>query len=79
MRLHYRLEDLRLRVIPDFEGKTQLIYARIMPLPKDSGERRKLEAEYKLLSKELSIRSDELVGIRHQIENLEMEKKLGSR
>lgn len=79
MRLGNRLEDLKLRVIPEFESKTQIIYAQVMQMRKESEERIKLEVEYKLVSKDLSTRCDELINIRHQIENLELEKTLGSR
>jgi len=79
MRLRSRLEDLNLRVIPDFQNRTELLFARIMPMPKDSEERKRLEEEYTLLNKELTRRSDELIGVRHEIQNLEMEKNLSSR
>jgi hypothetical protein len=79
LRLHNRLDDLRLRVIPEFESKTELMFAQIMPMRRDSEERKILEAEYKILSRELSTRSDELIKIRQEIENLEMEKNLGNR
>ena len=76
MRLANRLDDLKLRVIPDYENRSQLIFSRVMSMPKDSEERLKLEAEYKTLSSELTRRSDELIETRLQIENLEMEKNL---
>ena len=79
LRLRNRLDELKLRVIPEFENKTQLIYAQIMQMLKESTERIKLEAEYTVLSKDLSIRCDELIGVRQEIENLEMEKKFASR
>ena len=79
MRLRDRLDDLNRRVIPEFENKTQLIYAQIMQMLKESKERKKLEEEYTLLSKKLSKRCDELIGVRQEIENLEIEKKFGSR
>ena len=79
MRLRDRVEDLNRRVIPEFENKTQLIYAQIMQMLKESKERKKLEEEYTLLSKKLSKRCDELIGVRQEIENLEIEKKFGSR
>ena len=68
MRLANRLDDLKLRVIPDYENRTQMIYSRVMSLPKDSEERLSLGAEYKTLSSELTRRSDELIEIRLQIE-----------
>ena len=74
MRLKNRQQDLSSRIIPDFEHRTQVLYAQILPIPKDSDEREKLEEEYRLLSKELTMRSDELISIRQQIENLELEK-----
>ena len=76
MRLANRLDDLKLRVIPDYENRSQLIFSRVMSMPKDSEERLRLEAEYKTLSSELTRRSDELIETRLQIENLEMEKNL---
>lgn len=76
MRLKNRQRDLSSRIIPDFEHRTQLLYSKILPLKKESREREKLEEEYKLLSKELTLRSDEIISIRHQIENLELEKNL---
>lgn len=78
-RLRERLEDLELRLIPEFENRTQIIYAQVMHMPKESEEREKLEIEYKILSKDLSARCDELINTRHQIENLELEKTFGNR
>ncbi len=75
MRLRSRLNDLQLRVIPLFENKTQQLFAQIMPLPKESGDRVKLEAEYDLQFKELRLRSDELIRIQHEIQNLEIQQK----
>jgi hypothetical protein len=75
-RLRNRMSELQLRIIPDFENRTQLLYELIMPLRKDSKEREKLEAEYHLLSKELRLRSDEIIDIRQQIENLESQKTM---
>ncbi len=79
LRLRDRSDDLKLRVIPEFENKTQLMYSRIMQMLKESEERIKLEAEYTILSKTLSKHCDELIGIRQEIENLEMEKKFARR
>ena len=76
MRLKNRMNDLKLRVIPEFENKTQMLYSQIMPLEKESDERQRLEAEYTKLSKELSMRSDELIRIKQQMDNLELEKSL---
>lgn len=75
-RLQSRLDELKNRIIPDFENRTQLLYAQIMPLRKNSEEREKLEAEFTLLSKELRLRSDELFNIRQQMENLQTQKSL---
>ena len=74
-RLSNRLSDLILRVIPQFENKTQLLYSQIMPMEKESEVRQTLEAEYSLLSKELRLRSDELIKIRQEMDSLEQEKK----
>ena len=75
-RLQNRQQELTSRVIPDLENRTELLYAQIMPMKKDSEEREKLEAEYTLLSKELRLRSDELFNARQQIQNLEVQKSL---
>jgi hypothetical protein len=75
-RLKIRLDELTVRILPDFENKTQILYSQILPLPKDNAHREKLEAEYVLLSKELTLRSDEVIRIRQQIENLELEKNI---
>jgi len=74
-RLKTRQQELTTRIIPDFGHRTQVLYAQILPLGKDSDEREHLENEYAKLSRELSMRSDELISIRHQIEHLEAEKK----
>lgn len=76
MRLKNRMDELSTRIIPDFENRTQLLYGQIMTLRKDSEEREKHKEEYAHLSKELRLRSDEIVNIRLEIENLEMEKNL---
>tara|TARA_R110002110_G_scaffold362080_1_gene571727 strand:+ start:1669 stop:1929 length:261 start_codon:yes stop_codon:yes gene_type:complete len=75
-RLKNRIDELKARIIPDLESKSEQLYARIMPLQKGSEERDKLEAEYTLLSKELSRRSNEIVNLRRDSENLEFEKSL---
>ncbi len=75
-RLKTRMQELRTRIIPDLESQSEQLYARIIPLKKESEEREKLEAEYKLMSKELRRRSDEIINIRRDIENLEFEKSL---
>jgi cell shape-determining protein MreC len=73
-RLKTRQQELTSRIIPDFEHRTQVLYAQILPMAKESAEREHLEEEYAKLSKELTLRSDELISIRHQIEHLEAEK-----
>lgn len=73
-RLKIRLEELKGRIIPDYENRTQMLYGQIIQLPKDHPDRIKFEHEYTLLSKELSMRSDEMISTRQQMENLEMEK-----
>lgn len=75
-RLKIRLEELKERIVPDYENRTQLLYSQIMQLKKDTEEREHLEHEYTLLSKELRLRSDEIISIRQQIENLELEKTI---
>ena len=76
MRLKSRMTELSERIIPDFEHKTEVLYAQIMTLEKGSEEREKLEEEYAKLSKELRIRSDEVISSRQQIENLEVQKSM---
>lgn len=76
LRLRTRVEELVGRIIPDLENKSQMLYARIMPMQKGNEERDKLESEYTLLSKELRMRSDELYKARQQIENLELQRTL---
>jgi len=72
-RLKDRMATLNAHVIPGLESKATAIYSRIMTLPSDSDLRIKLEAEYKQFSKELTLRSHELINIRHEIDNLEFE------
>ena len=76
MRLKNRMSELTHRIIPEFENKTTAMYAQIMALPKGSVERERQEAEYTRMSGELRMRSDELINIRQQIENLEMQKSM---
>jgi hypothetical protein len=76
MRLKTRMDELSSRIIPDFEHRTQVLYGHIMALRKDSREREMQEAEYAHLSKELRLRSDEIINIRLEMENLELEKNL---
>jgi hypothetical protein len=72
-RLKDRMATLIADIIPGLEGNATAIYARIMPLASDNDLRIKLEAEYQQLSKELKLRSHELINIRHEIDNLELE------
>ena len=74
MRLKNRMTELSTRIIPEFEHKTEVLYAHIMTMEKGSPEREKQETEYAKLSKELTLRSDEIIGIRQQVENLESQK-----
>lgn len=73
-RLNSRLTELVQRIVPDCENRTQMMYSQIMQLPKDSPERQRLEHDYTLQSKELTLRSDEIIRIRQQVEHLEQEK-----
>tara|TARA_R110002072_G_scaffold113986_1_gene243826 strand:- start:16551 stop:16811 length:261 start_codon:yes stop_codon:yes gene_type:complete len=75
-RLKTRLSELSTRIMPDLESKSEQLYARIMPMQPGSDERAKFEAEYTLLSKELSMRSNEAINIRRDMENLAFEKTL---
>ena len=76
MRLKNRMTELTERIIPEFEHKTEVLYAHIMTLEKGSEEREREEEEYARLSKELRLRSDELINSRQQIENLEVQKTM---
>lgn len=78
-RLQTRLDELRLRIIPDQDSRSQQIYSEVMSLPKDSDKRLKLEKEYAIVAKELGMRNDEARNISQQMENLEFEKKISSR
>lgn len=78
-RLQTRLDELRLRIIPDQDSRSQQIYSEVMSLPKDSEKRLKLEKEYAIVAKELGMRNDEARNILQQMENLEFEKKISSR
>jgi RNA processing factor Prp31 len=75
-RLMTRVDELKSRIMPDLESKSEVLYARIMPMKEGSEEREKLEAEYTLLSKELTHRSIEITNLRGNMENLEFEKTL---
>jgi hypothetical protein len=76
MRLKNRMDELSSRIIPDLENRTQVLYGHIMALRKDSQKREMYEEEYAHLSKELRLRSDEIINLRLEMENLEMEKNL---
>ncbi len=78
-RLKIRLDDLRNRIIPDLDGKSQQIYSQIMSMPKENEQRQGLEKEYGLMAKEVSMRSDEARNIAQQMENLEFEKNISKR
>lgn len=78
-RLKTRLDDLRNRIIPDLDGKSQQIYSQIMSMPKENEQRQGLEKEYGLMAKEVSMRSDEARNIAQQMENLEFEKNISKR
>ncbi len=75
-RLETRLAELTQRIIPDLEDRTQVLYSQILQAPKESDTRERLEHEYRLQSKELTLRSDEVIRIRQDKENLEHEKTL---
>ena len=75
-RLRIRMDELEKRVIPDFENRSQMLFAKIMPMRKGSEDRGKLEHDYALLSKELRLRSDELMNTKQQVEHLEFQKSL---
>ncbi|MFT5562966.1 MAG: hypothetical protein ACJAYE_003518 [Candidatus Azotimanducaceae bacterium] len=75
-RLKTRVDELKSRIMPDLESISEVLYARIMPMKEGSEEREKLEAEYTLLSKELTLRSKELINHRSSMDNLEFEKSL---
>lgn len=76
-RLGLRLKDLKLRVIPNFESKTQMLFSRIQTMQNanQATDRQKLEHEYTLLSKELRKRCDEQIRIRQEMERLELQKR----
>lgn len=74
MRLRTRIDELRTRVVPDLENRTQGLFAQIMPMKAGSEDREKLEAEYTLLEKELRLRSDEIIRLNQEIDNLETQK-----
>ena len=73
-RLQTRIEELQTRIIRDLDNQAQQLYGQIMPLKKDSEHRLKLEKEYGLIAKELTLRSDEERNLKQQIDNLEIEK-----
>ncbi|MDA0788784.1 MAG: hypothetical protein O2780_04915 [Proteobacteria bacterium] len=74
-RLQKRLEELEGRVIPEFEHRSEQLYAQIMVLDGDSPERHRLEAEYKVVSNDLKMRSQELLNLRQEIDNLALASK----
>lgn len=78
-RLRRREDDLKIRLIPELEGKTETLYAHIMLLQEGTETREKLEKEFDILSKELRLRSDELVQIRQQIQSLELQRPVKRR
>ncbi|MEX2489524.1 MAG: hypothetical protein WD356_08380 [Pseudomonadales bacterium] len=77
-RLRRRKDELEQRIIPVLESRTQSLFAQIMPLGKETEEREKLEADYKIQSNELRLRSDERNNIRQEIERLERLRKTRS-
>jgi|APSaa5957512535_1039671.scaffolds.fasta_scaffold196655_2 hypothetical protein len=78
-RLQVRIDELQMRIIRDLDNQTQQIYGQIMLLKKGSEHRLKLENEYAIIAKELTLRSDEERNLKQQIENLEIEKNSRSR
>lgn len=74
-RLNKRLTELDDRIIPDLERKTERIFAQVMALGKGNEQRKKLEGEYDVLSKELRRRSDERLDIRRQMDRLEKQQQ----
>jgi len=77
-RLGNRIKDLKLRIIPSFESRTNSLYARIQTMSNEttrSPAKAKLESEYKSLSGELRKRSDEMIRIRQEMERLEIQKR----
>ena len=73
-RLQIRIEELQTRIIRDLDNNAQQNYGQIMLLKKGSEHRLKLEKEYGIIAKELTLRSDEERNLKQQIENLEIEK-----
>jgi hypothetical protein len=72
-RLKNRVVTLEGNIIPQLDANATAMYARIMPLSADNRVRITLEAEYVLLSKELKLRSNEMINLRHEIDNLDLE------
>ena len=78
-RMQIRLDELQDRIIRDLDNQAQQIYGQVMPLRKTSELRQKLETEYAMVSKELTLRSDEARNLKQQMENLELEKTFNRR
>lgn len=76
MRMKNRMNELTNRIIPDLENKTTSLYSQIMSLREDSPDRSRLKDEYTPMARELSMRSDEVISLRQQIENLEVQKTM---
>lgn len=73
-RLQDRIQALDTKILPQLEHRTEFLFSQIMPLPKGSGERDKLEHEYAVLSKELRLRSDERHSARQELERLQQQQ-----
>ncbi len=69
-RLENRIQELEEKILPQLEHRTEFLYAQIVPLHEGSDEREKLEQEFKVLSKELRLRSDEKVNSRQEVARL---------
>ena len=68
------MEELRLRLIPELESKTEALYPQIVHLGEHSEIRHKLEREYSVFAKDLRLRCDELNDARLRIKSLELQK-----
>jgi len=73
-RLQDRLRELDEKILPQLEHRTEFLFSQIMPLPRDSDEREKLEQEYTVLSKELRVRSDERYSTRQELDRLQKQQ-----
>ncbi len=78
-RLQKRMDELEERVIPEFENKAEQLYVQIMLLKEGSPERHGMEAEYKVLSNDIRMRSQERLNLRQEIDNLTLEKNTSRR